>query len=132
MAHAGYPGIETPYLVREVLGLGDDPGGPEAVAAAVRDVACKRKVNLVGVGAAVETACQERVAAEVPADLAAYRVQRAAPAGPRRHPPVTPGACHPAARPAHGETVAAGGVQRRARDGAPGRPCSSLRCSGTA
>ncbi|MGA5064010.1 hypothetical protein ACPB9E_09570 [Streptomyces exfoliatus] len=78
MAHAGYPGTETPYLVQEVLGLGDEPGDPEAVAAAVRDVACKRKVNLVGVGAAVETACQERVAAEVPADLAAYRVQRAA------------------------------------------------------
>ncbi len=32
----------------------------------------------VGVGAAVETAYRERVAVEVPADLAAYRVQRAA------------------------------------------------------
>ena len=78
MTHAGYPGIETPYLVQEKLDLGADPGGPEAVAAAVQDVACKQTVNLVGIGAAIETAYQEQVAAEVPDRLAAYRTQRAA------------------------------------------------------
>ncbi|MFE2560610.1 hypothetical protein ACFXGT_32270 [Streptomyces sp. NPDC059352] len=77
MTYAGYPGIATPYLVVEKLGLGDDLGGPEAIAAAVRDVTCKQRVNLVGFKAAIETACQERVAAEVADDLAAYRVQRA-------------------------------------------------------
>ncbi|MFF5973604.1 hypothetical protein ACFY7C_18960 [Streptomyces sp. NPDC012769] len=78
MERAGYPGIENPYLVQEKLNLWDDPGGPEAIAAAVKDVACKRKVNLVGFGAAVETAYQEQVSTEVADPLAAYRTQRAA------------------------------------------------------
>ncbi|MFE6067310.1 hypothetical protein [Streptomyces sp. NPDC056525] len=77
MARAGYPGIETPYEVTRKLDFGDDLDGPAAIAAAVRDVACKRKVNLVGFGAAIETAHQKRVASEVADDLAAYRSQRA-------------------------------------------------------
>ncbi|MFG3491699.1 hypothetical protein [Streptomyces sp. NPDC047972] len=78
MARHGYPGIANPYEVTAVYDFGDDLGGPAAVAAAVRDVACKQKVNLVGLGAALETAHQKQVAAEVADDLAAYRVQRAA------------------------------------------------------
>ncbi|MFF3624645.1 hypothetical protein [Streptomyces sp. NPDC002467] len=49
MAEAGYAGVETPYDVVEKLGLTEDKGGARAVAAAVKDVACKREVNLVGV-----------------------------------------------------------------------------------
>ncbi|MCX4986078.1 hypothetical protein [Streptomyces sp. NBC_00572] len=77
MARSGYPGIGDPYQVTEKLRLGDDLGGSEAIAAAVRDVACKQKVNLVGFGAAIETAYQKRISTEVADALAAYRTQRA-------------------------------------------------------
>ncbi|MFD7262647.1 hypothetical protein [Streptomyces sp. NPDC059874] len=76
MADAGYSGIETPYDVVEKLGLTEDKGGPRAVAVAVKDVACKREVNLVGVSAAVETAYQDRLMEEHAETLALYKKQR--------------------------------------------------------
>lgn len=42
-----------------------------------RAAAARPPANLVGLGAAIETAHRERVAAEVADDLAEYRVQRA-------------------------------------------------------
>ncbi|WP_329377857.1 hypothetical protein OG625_08360 [Streptomyces sp. NBC_01351] len=76
MAEAGYAGIETPYDVVEKLGLAGDKGGPRAVVVAVKDVACKREVNLVGVWAAVETAYQNQLVDEHAETLALYKKQR--------------------------------------------------------
>ncbi|MFF4370308.1 hypothetical protein [Streptomyces sp. NPDC001594] len=78
MDQAGYGGVATPYEVVEKLGLGGDPAGPKAVAAATADVACKREVNLVGVWAAVERAYQERLVEENAETLALYKRQREA------------------------------------------------------
>ncbi|MFG2299157.1 hypothetical protein [Streptomyces sp. NPDC048603] len=76
MGKAGYSGISTPYEVVEKLRLTDDKGGPKAVAVAVKDVACKREANLVGVWAAVEKAYQEQLAEEHAETLALYKKQR--------------------------------------------------------
>ncbi|MER7760830.1 hypothetical protein [Streptomyces sp. NPDC097619] len=78
LARSGYRGVASPYELPEKLGPGTDPGGPAAVAAAVRDVACKREVNLVGVWAAVETAHQHRLAERHAETLALFREQREA------------------------------------------------------
>lgn len=78
MARSGYPGIANPYLVLDELGLRAEPGGAEAIAAAVQDVSCKQKVNLVGIGAAVETAHQNQVLTEVAGKAALYSTQRTA------------------------------------------------------
>ncbi|MFJ5552629.1 hypothetical protein [Streptomyces sp. NPDC093225] len=77
MAQGGYPGLPGPYDVQRKLGLAADPGGPRAVRAAVRDVACKREVNLVGVWAAAEAAYQQRLIEEHAETLALYARQRA-------------------------------------------------------
>ncbi|MCB5169051.1 hypothetical protein LG634_30090 [Streptomyces bambusae] len=76
MARAGHRGVDSPYEVTARLGLDAEPGGAKAVAVAVRDVACKREVNLVGVWAAVEAAYQQRLLEAQAETLAAYRTQR--------------------------------------------------------
>jgi hypothetical protein len=76
MGEAGYAGLASPYDVQDKLGLSQAPGSPKAVAAATRDVACKRRVNLVGVWAAVETAYQKRLIEENAETLALYAKQR--------------------------------------------------------
>ncbi|MDG5801307.1 hypothetical protein P9869_01190 [Streptomyces ossamyceticus] len=61
MAERGYHSDEPVSPVKD-LGLGEnDLAGPKAIAAAKQDVACKKKVNLVGVWSAVETAYQQRL-----------------------------------------------------------------------
>ncbi|MFG2294313.1 hypothetical protein [Streptomyces sp. NPDC048603] len=77
MDRAGYPGIVGPYEVERVLGL-EDPAGPAAVAAAVQDVRCKRRVNLVGIGAAVISAHQRQLLQRHAGDFALHRQQREA------------------------------------------------------
>ncbi|MFF0478367.1 hypothetical protein [Streptomyces sp. NPDC004284] len=60
MAEKGYE-VDEPVSPQSDLGL--DPntfGGPQAIAAARQDVACKEKANLVGIWYTVETAYQKR------------------------------------------------------------------------
>lgn len=64
--------------MQEKLGLGAEPAGAEAIAAAVQDVVCKQEVNLVGIGAALETVYQGQVVAEVAEQHALYGTQRTA------------------------------------------------------
>lgn len=74
MAGHGYRAT-GPLTAREDLGLDGDPGGPEAVAAAVQDVACKSETGLVTRWAAVDAEYQQRLIAEHAGTLAAYTAQ---------------------------------------------------------
>ncbi|MFI9150751.1 hypothetical protein [Streptomyces sp. NPDC053367] len=69
MKAAGYEDAADPMRAVQQLGLQDDPSGPAAIAAAKADVACKQKVNLVGVRYTVQSAYQKRLVAEHAATL---------------------------------------------------------------
>ncbi|MFJ5778574.1 hypothetical protein [Streptomyces sp. NPDC093094] len=69
MRKAGHEAASDPMKAVRQLGLEEDPSGPAARAAAKADVACKKKVNLVGVRYAVQSAFQKRLVARYAATL---------------------------------------------------------------
>jgi hypothetical protein len=76
MKAAGYEKAADPMKAVQQLGLQDDPSGPAATAAAKADVACKKKVNLVGVRYTVQSAYQKRLVAQHAATLELARKQQ--------------------------------------------------------
>ncbi|MFJ8081525.1 hypothetical protein ACIQ6Y_13000 [Streptomyces sp. NPDC096205] len=77
MRTAGYDKAADPMKAVQQLGLQDAPSGPAAIAAAQADVACKKKVNLVGVRYTVQSAYQKRLVAQHAETLELARKQQA-------------------------------------------------------
>ncbi|MEV5385955.1 hypothetical protein [Streptomyces sp. NPDC052721] len=74
MRDGGYD-VKDPVSPMKELGVEQDPSGDAAVKAAVLDVQCKEKVNLVGVWFSVESAYQKRAIDDNVETLSTYKQQ---------------------------------------------------------